>query len=104
MHPESKYKGDIGFLERQFIQADKIIHIGKEVNSLEEDILELHGAQLFINEKELAQKILSIRQCEAEKAGIGRRALKYTKDKIRAGERINYKTKANKRLLKIIGE
>jgi hypothetical protein len=103
-HRESKYKGDTGFLERQFIHSDKIIHIGKEVNNLDKEILEINGAQLFINEKEIAQKILSIRQCQAEKAGVDHRVLNYTKNKIRTGQKINLKTKAVKRLLKIIGE
>jgi hypothetical protein len=103
-HPERKYEGDIGFLKRRFIQADKIIHVGKEVNSLEEDILELKGEQIFVNKNEILQKILSIRQSQAEKYGVRRGTFWKIKKKIQNTGDINLKTRAVKRLLRIIGE
>ncbi len=35
-HSESKYQGDIGLLKRRAIQADEVIHIGKEANNIDE--------------------------------------------------------------------
>jgi hypothetical protein len=35
-----------------------------------------------------------MRQYEAEKAGVSRRALKYIKDRIRSGKRINFMARA----------
>jgi hypothetical protein len=35
-HPEAKFDGDMGVLERKHIVADSIIYIGKEANNINE--------------------------------------------------------------------
>ena len=51
------------------------------------------------DKQDICQKILSIRQCDAEKIGVSRSALKYIKDRIRNGTKINLNTKAVRRLV-----
>jgi hypothetical protein len=101
-HPESKYEGDIGLLKRRDILADEIIHIGKEANNIDEQPLKITNAQVFRDKQSICQKILLIRQCDAEKIGVKRSALKYIKDGIRSGKKINLKTKAVKKLVNIV--
>jgi hypothetical protein len=43
-HPEDKFDGDIGYLERRGIHASEAIMIGKEVNKIEEEQLDLDSA------------------------------------------------------------
>lgn len=40
-HPENKFEGDIGVLERKHIQADGLIHIKKEANNIENQPLDV---------------------------------------------------------------
>jgi len=86
-------------LKRRDVHADEIIHIGKEANNIDEQPLKTTDAQVFRDKQSICQKILSIRQCDAEKIGVKRSALKYIKDRIRSGKRINLKTKAVERLV-----
>jgi hypothetical protein len=71
-HPESKYEGDIGQLERRHIHVSEIVHIGKEANNIEEELLETGKVQVFRNKEKEREKIIQIRQCDAEKLGINR--------------------------------
>jgi len=98
-HPESKYEGDVGLLKRRDILADEIIYIGKEANNIDEQPLRISDAQVFRDKHSICQKILLIHQCDAEKIGVRRSALKYIKDSIRKGNKINLKTKAIERLV-----
>ena len=38
-HLESKFDGDIGTLERNRVQADSVVYIGKEANNIDEQVL-----------------------------------------------------------------
>lgn len=57
-HPEHKFNGDIGFLEREHIVADGVLHIGKEANSVDEQALDVKRSQVFVNEQEVREDIL----------------------------------------------
>lgn len=39
-YPESKFDGDIGILEREYVYADGLVYIGKEANNIGEQALE----------------------------------------------------------------
>jgi hypothetical protein len=99
-HPEYKYDGIVGLLMRKSINVDGVLIIGKENNKIEDQPLFVADAQVFKDKKSLCKKILSIRQCDAEKMGIGRSASKFIKDGIRNGRVINLKTSAVKRLIR----
>jgi len=72
-HPESKYDGDIGQLERKHITVTEIVHIGKEANNIENEPLETRNIQVFRNEEKERLRIVEMRQCEAEREGIDRK-------------------------------
>jgi hypothetical protein len=74
-HPESKYEGDIGQLERKHIMVTEIVHIGKEANNIEDEPLETGNVQVFKNEGKERLKIVEMRQCEAERLGIDRKTI-----------------------------
>ena len=71
--PEYKFEGDIGQLERRNIEATDIVHIGKEANNIEDEPLETGKVQVFRNEEKERQKIVEMRQCDAERMGIDRK-------------------------------
>jgi len=99
-HPEYKYEGNVGLLIRKQINVDDVLIIGKEANKIEDQPLFVTNAQVFRDKKSVCQKILAIRQCDADKMGVGRSALKFIKDGIRSGKAINMNTPAINRLIR----
>ena len=97
-HPEHKFEGDIGILERKHIDIDGFVYIGKEANDIDNQELDVRKPQTFQNEEEMKEKILAISQKEAEKIGVGRSTLHKIKWKIRRGEKINLKGKGVRKL------
>ncbi|MCC4771839.1 hypothetical protein FXV91_17210 [Methanosarcina sp. DH2] len=91
-HMENKFEGDIGVLERKHVQADDLFYIGKEANNIEDQSLDVTGAQVFINQEEIKQKILAITPEERRKIGISRSELGYLKKNAKEGT-LNFNTK-----------
>jgi len=89
-------------LKKKEVHADGVIHIGKEANNIDEQPLKTTDAQVFTDKRSICQKILLIRQIDAEKIGVRRSALKYIKDGMRQGKKMNLKTKAIKRLVSVV--
>lgn len=101
-HLENKFDRDIGVLERKHILADGLVYIGKEANNIEDQPLGITGAQIFINEEEIKQRILSLTPEEARKLGIKHRSTsKRMKDRIKDGK-INLDTKEVKKILNVM--
>jgi len=99
-HPENKFDGDIGLLERKHIQVDGVIYIGKEANNIDEQALDVAKSQVFINEVEIKRKILALTPKEAREIGIKYRStLKKIKDKIISEDDTNFNTKTLKKIL-----
>jgi len=89
-HPEHKFEGDTGLLERRHVYADSILYIGKEANNIDEEELELRRVQIFIDEESIKQKILELTPEAARKVGIAYRGtLKRIQDKIKRTGNIN---------------
>lgn len=103
-HPEYKFEGDIGHLERKQIIADDIVYIGKEANSIENQPLEVMSAQEFLNKKQIMQKILEMRQKDVEACGVDRKTFQRIKQRIRENGGLNLKTPAVFRLIKLMSE
>ncbi len=102
-HPESKFDGDIGILERKHMYADGVIYKGKEANNIEEQALDVKKPKEFIDEDGIKEKILALTPEEARKLGIKHRsALAYLKKKAKEGD-FNFKTKNVKRLVEKLG-
>jgi len=72
-HPESKYEGDVGQLERRYIHVSEIVHIGKEANNIEDEPLEGGNVQVFRNKEKERLRVVGMRQCDAEREGIDRK-------------------------------
>jgi hypothetical protein len=71
-HPESKFDGDIGILERKHVHAYSVVYIGKEANNIDEQALDVKKAQEFDNKQEIMSKILNMAQSRAEALGVFR--------------------------------
>jgi hypothetical protein len=56
---------------------------------------------MFQDKKTECQKILAIRQCDAEKAGVDRKTFQRIKARIQKNGTINLKTRAVRRLLEL---
>jgi 1-aminocyclopropane-1-carboxylate deaminase/D-cysteine desulfhydrase-like pyridoxal-dependent ACC family enzyme len=79
-----------------------LVYIGKEANNIEDQPLDVIGAQVFIDEEEIKQMILALTPEEARKLGIKHRStLKRMKDRIKNGK-INLDTKEVKKILNIM--
>ncbi|NOR46514.1 MAG: hypothetical protein GQ533_00475 [Methanosarcinaceae archaeon] len=81
-HPENKFDGDIGLLERKYVHVDGVVYIGKEANNIYEQALKVKEAQIFINQEEMKRKVLALAPKEARKLGIKHRS---TLKKIKIG-------------------
>ena len=85
-------------LERTHVHVDGVVYIGKEANNIDEQVLKVKEAQVFIYEEELKKKILSLTPEEARKLGIKYRStLKKIKDRINSKRKANIKTITIKR-------
>ena len=101
-HPENKFEGYIGVLERKHIQAGGLVYIGNEANNIEDQPLDDIGAYVFINGRDIKQKILALTPEEARKIGIKHRStLKRMKDRIMKDGKINLDTKEVKKTIEI---
>jgi hypothetical protein len=99
-HPENKFDGDIGLLERKHVHVDGVVYIGKEANNIDEQALKVKEAHIFIDEEEMKRKILALTPKEAREIGIKYRStLKKMKDKIISGDKINFNTKEIRKIL-----
>lgn len=74
--------------------------LGKEANNIDEEELELQGAQTFIDEESIKQKILGLTPDEARKVGIAYRGnLKRIQDNIRQTGNINRNARFMRKLV-----
>ncbi|KKG34638.1 hypothetical protein [Methanosarcina mazei] len=65
--------------------------------------MDVTGAQVFINEEDIKQKILALTPEEARKLGVKHRStLKRMKDRIKENGKINTKTKQVEKLVNTI--
>ncbi len=101
-HPEAKFDGDIGVLERKHVQVDSIVYIGKEANNIDEQALDVKKAQDFINENAVYDFILQLTPEKARELGIKHRsALAYLKKKAKEGD-LNFKSRNVQRVVKAV--
>jgi len=98
-HPEHKFDGDLGVIERKYVHADGVVYIGKEANNIDEQELDVKKAQEFINKEKIMQRILALSVSEAKELGVPKTTLWDIQKKIREGNKLNLNTKAVKRLI-----
>jgi len=90
IHPEFKFDGDEGILQRKSITISNIVHIGKESNELETP-LDDESYITYENRKELDKKfreliprILKLKPKDVKKFGISKQTLWNVKQKIKS--------------------
>jgi hypothetical protein len=93
-YPESKFNGEIGILGREHVYADGVIYIGKEANNINEQALDVDKVQLFVNKRDIMDKILQFTSEIARKVSIAYRGtLKRLQDRIKQTGDINLNVK-----------
>ena len=97
-HPEHKFNGEVGILERKHVHADGVVYIGKEANNIDEQELNVKQAQAFLNKKEIMQNILDLSQKKAEEWGVDRKTFQRIKKRIIENGDIKLNTVAVKKL------
>jgi hypothetical protein len=71
-----------GFLERKHIHVSEVVHIGKEANNIDDEPLDGGIVQVFRDEKKERQRIVEMRQCDAERMGVDRKTRWRMKEKL----------------------
>lgn len=103
-HPESKFDGDAGVLQRKHLKIINIVYIGKESNDLEESevlgiddetYLQYHDHNIPI------QKILDLKPKEARKFNIEKTQLQRIKKSLKSGI-YNFRRKTFEKIMKIV--
>ncbi|UGV39974.1 hypothetical protein J7W08_07560 [Methanococcoides orientis] len=98
-HPEHKFDGGTGVLERKHVHADSVVYIGKEANSIDEQELDVKQAQVFVDERLVYDFILDLTLEKAREIGIKHRsALAYLKKKAKEME-LNFESRNVKRIV-----
>ncbi|WP_244603383.1 hypothetical protein [Methanococcoides sp. NM1] len=100
-HLEHKFDGDSGVLERKHVHADGVVYIGKEANSIDEQEVDVKKAQEFVDVEEIKHLILKLTPKEAKEYGIKHRSDLIRLKKNVKEEKLNFKTKLVKYLVKI---
>ena len=98
-HPEHKYEGGTGYLQRKHIHAQRAIYIGKEANKIDEQPLNVQKPQIFIDKDAVMKKILLMSTAEANERGVEREAFRQIKKRITETGNINLNTPAVGRLI-----
>ena len=103
-HPEAKFDGNLGVLERKQVKIAEIVHIGKESNTisideeLDEDSYQIYEDPNKLDKKfsKLANEILQLKPKDVKSLGITKPTLWRTKRKIQLNEigRISNRIKA----------
>ncbi|MDH3834942.1 MAG: hypothetical protein OES34_12400 [Nitrosopumilus sp.] len=109
-HPESKFDGDIGVLERKHVIVSEVRHIGKESDVLNEPFgLDEFSYEFYDDPervdrefKENTDKILALEPKEVKDIGITRTTLGTIKEKIKNEEYDNITDKIKIKILSVL--
>ena len=103
-HKEEKYDGNIGTLSRKKITVDKVIHIGKESNNLDEsEIIGVSDSDYVIYDNVDNNRITSVIQKmkskDARRIGLSKRHLFRLKKRLKRGLKIELRKKTLRKIL-----
>jgi hypothetical protein len=99
-HPEAKFEGDIGILQRRHLKPKGCVYIGKEANKVEMQELEGNRVETYYDIEKLREYVLNLTPAEARAIGIKYRStLNKLKDRVKEGE-LNLNTKEIRKVLK----
>lgn len=107
-HPERKFDGDIGVLERKHVEVTEIVHIGKESNTISiDEELDEDSYQIYENPNELdvefgkiSDKILQLKPKDVRDYGITKPTLWRVQKKIRENQTNRITPRVKKALIR----
>jgi hypothetical protein len=102
--PEYKFAGCVGLLKRRDLVVEDVVHIRKEANNIDDQVLDIRKAQMFRDKAVIIERILALPQKKAEEYGVDRRTFRRIKQRIQEDEDFNLNTVAVRRLLSKIFE
>lgn len=90
-HPEAKFEGDVGILQRRHLKPKGCVYIGKEANKVEMQELESNRVETYLDFKKFHEWVLGLEPKNTQVMGIkDRSTLKRIKDKIKVNKKLNY--------------
>jgi hypothetical protein len=99
-HPEAKFEGDIGVLQRRHLKPKRCVYIGKEANKIEMQELESNHVEMYHDIEKIREFILNLTPDKSREIEIMHRSeLKYLKEKARQGK-LNFNTPVMRKILK----
>lgn len=99
-HPEAKFEGDVGILQRRHLTPTGCVYIGKEANKVEMQELEGNEVEIYHDIEKIREFVLGFTPAKAREIGIKHRStLKQLKDRVREGG-FNMNTKEMRKVLK----
>jgi hypothetical protein len=98
-HPEAKFEGDVGVLQRRHLKPSGCVYIGKEANKVEMQELESNTVETYQDIEKLREFVFGLTPAEARKIGIKYRStLNKLKDRVQEGDS-NRNTKEMRKVL-----
>ncbi|MDH5431752.1 MAG: hypothetical protein OEW78_07725 [Nitrosopumilus sp.] len=93
-HPEAKFDGDLGILERKHVEISEIVHIGKESNAISiDEELDEESYQIYEDPNKIdrefgkiANKVLKLKPKDVKSLGITKPTLWRAQRKIESSE------------------
>ncbi|WP_407355412.1 DNA polymerase [Methanolobus sp. WCC5] len=101
-HPDAKFEGDTGILERWHLKPTGCVYIGKEANKVEMQELESNNVEMYHDIEKIRELVLGLTPAEARKIGIKYRStLKKLKDRVKEGD-FNLNTKEMRKVIQYL--
>ncbi|WP_342305897.1 hypothetical protein [Methanolobus sp. ZRKC5] len=98
-HPEAKFEGEVGILERRHLKPSGCVYIGKEANKIEMQELESNTVEMYHDIEKIREFVIGLTPAEAREIGIKYRStLKKLKDRVKE-EDFNLNTKEMRNIL-----
>jgi hypothetical protein len=83
-HPEAKFEGDIGVLQRRHLKPKGCVYIGKEANKIEMQELESNNVETYPDIEKIREFVLNLTPAKAREIGIKyRKALSDLKKRVK---------------------
>jgi len=100
-HPESKFNGEDGFLERRHIKATGVEKIGKEIIDLDQHLLKVKYPERYLTFQQKCDKILNMTIPEARNKGVSRSTFWDIQQRVKKDSKsFKWDSKAVRKLLK----
>lgn len=101
-HPEIKFEGDVGVLQRRHLKPKGCVYIGKEANKIVMQELESNHVEIYPDIEKIREFILNLTPSKAREIGIKyRKTLSDLKDRVKEGD-FNLNTPEIRKILNFV--